>query len=439
MRASARALRARQSEAVAAAGFLITCGFYFLGAGRSLDYDSSVTVGYFVRTPSAFDAFTRERVWNNHPLFSFLDHIVYSLGGHSETALRAIPIIAGAGTVALLAWVCARQWGFLAGAAAATVTASNPMFANLARQVRGYSLLSLAALASTIAFVALQRERTRARETTYVASLAVGIATHLYGLLVIPLHVVAVAARRELSRRWLVSWLLGTVLGLLAWAGIVGDIPSRARVFVSSFPHDLANALLGMYSHSIIATIVLIVAALAALWPLERAALAAFGVLVLMVAGIWLVVQPAFLYPRFLVWLVPGVGYLAARAVARWPVLAVLPVVCLITTIDSQGPIWTQDPLPTRQAVQIFRQVSARGERPCVLGFIGETLTAYGPPPYREVDRASQLSGCGVTLELAGVGPIAQARAVLRYHTVLPAQTPFELDSRVPLKTLLSK
>ena len=43
--------------------------FYFMAAGRSLDFDSSVTVGVFVKTGSILDPLRRQVALNNHPLF----------------------------------------------------------------------------------------------------------------------------------------------------------------------------------------------------------------------------------------------------------------------------------------------------------------------------------------------------------------------------------
>src|SRR5205085_189906 len=51
------------------------------------------------------------------------------------------------------------------------------------------------------------------------------------------------------------------------------------------------------------------------------------AVLAAVVLVLWLVLRPAFLYPRFFIFLVPACAYLMAAAIARWWVLA--PVVAL--------------------------------------------------------------------------------------------------------------
>jgi hypothetical protein len=45
-------LRRWAVEIEAAVAFVVTCAAYFPGSGRSLDYDSSITVGRFVATPA---------------------------------------------------------------------------------------------------------------------------------------------------------------------------------------------------------------------------------------------------------------------------------------------------------------------------------------------------------------------------------------------------
>ena len=82
---------------------LATAAAYLIGSGRALDYDGSVTVANFVRTPSLLDPFRRQVVFNNHPAFSFIEHIVYSVTGSTNGwVLRLVPIGAAAACVGLL-------------------------------------------------------------------------------------------------------------------------------------------------------------------------------------------------------------------------------------------------------------------------------------------------------------------------------------------------
>ena len=128
----------------------VTFAVYMLGSGRNYDYDSSETVGTFVATRSLLDPFRRQDVFNNHPLLSFVDHLVYSAGLHGPTALRVLPVLFAAGAVALVAGWATRCWGALAGTCAGAMLAANPLFAFSSRGVRGYSLVTLSAVASTL-------------------------------------------------------------------------------------------------------------------------------------------------------------------------------------------------------------------------------------------------------------------------------------------------
>ena len=143
-------MRRKAPGLVAVLTFVATASFYGLGSGRAYDYDSSESVGSFIATGSLLDPFRRQLQFNNHPLFSFIEHVVYAFGGHSESALRSLPIIFGAVTVGIVCYWAANMWGLSAGVTAAALLAANPTFAELSRSVRGYSLLTLCAVSSTL-------------------------------------------------------------------------------------------------------------------------------------------------------------------------------------------------------------------------------------------------------------------------------------------------
>ncbi len=196
----------------------VTFGLYLVGSGRTYDYDSSETVGSFIATPSLLDPFRRQLVYNNHPLFSFLDHLVYSAGGRSALDLRILPILFGAAVVAIVVEWSARHWGLVGAATAGLVLGANSSFAELSRSVRGYSLLCLSAVVSTLLVDRLLTQPRRLVSTAYIIAVAAGIATHVYMLLVCP-------ARPDRDRRRAVAAdarLADTLGG--------GDPARRARV-----------------------------------------------------------------------------------------------------------------------------------------------------------------------------------------------------------------
>ena len=108
-------------------GGLVTvavAGLYSIGLGRAWGLDAAVTVHNFIVTPSLFDPFRRQLVYNNHVLFSFVDHLVYSLTGSAdERVLRVVPILASALSAGVLADAVARRAGALAAFAAAARSA----------------------------------------------------------------------------------------------------------------------------------------------------------------------------------------------------------------------------------------------------------------------------------------------------------------------------
>src|SRR5204862_7726016 len=77
------------------------------------------------------------------------------------------------------------------------------------------------------------------------------------------------------------------------------------------------------------------------------------GVVAVVVAVLWLGLRPAFLYPRFFIFLVPACGYLVASAIARWWVLAPVVVLGAAAAAVGQAPTYLQDPLALPQAAAV--------------------------------------------------------------------------------------
>ena len=177
---------------------LAVTGVYFIGAGRAYGYDASVTVHQFVVTPSLLDPLHRQALYNNHVLFSFVDHLVYSAtGSRREWVLRIVPIVASGVAAGVLTWAVARRLGRLAGIAAGMVVAASPLLVANGREVRGYSLLLLACVVSTVLLAdLLSAPGSRLKVGAYVTALAAGIATHLFGLAMLPIHAAIVQPPR---------------------------------------------------------------------------------------------------------------------------------------------------------------------------------------------------------------------------------------------------
>lgn len=401
------------------------------GSGRAFGYDASVTVGSFVRTPSLLDPFRRQVVYNNHVGFSFLEHVISSATGSTdERLLRLLPILCGAACVGLVvAELAARTTTWIALTAGALL-ATNPLFTGAATEVRGYSLLCLCAVASTIVLLRSERSDSTGRGVLYVVCVAIGLATHLYMLFVVAGHVTWIVARRELSWRWSARWVAGAALGGCAYLGIVSAMRSAGRgsVFAPGFGPDLVRAMLGSWPVTVAVTGVGVVVAC---WPVRRRpetrALALLSAAV--VAGLWLVLAPRDLYPRFFVWAVPGVAVLAALGLGRLHRRALVTAAVVVACAGSFVVGYrdrSSDDLANRAVAGPISAAQARGEEVCGLGSETEALAAYATG-VRPVDTSTGFAGCDVLVVLIpGNDPrgVDEARATFGNARRVDAGTP---------------
>jgi 4-amino-4-deoxy-L-arabinose transferase-like glycosyltransferase len=386
---------------------VVTAAIYFIGAGRSVgDVDASVTVGAFVKTNSVFDPLHRTLNvpgfrFNNHPVFSLIEHAVWSAGFHSETALRVAPILFGAVAVGLLAWECARRFGVLAGSCAGAILAANPLFAFLSRELRDYSLVVLCAVSSTI-LLARMLERgdpQRAVRVGYVLILAIGLGTHLWFVPVLVAQIAVVLSQRKLDRRWVASWFVSVLLGSAVYVRMVGDMfHAQARGFSNaSFPTKSLHLLLGdqWFAVGILAGFVAFAFVAA---RKNRAVVFPMVAVFMIVAFVWLVIRPQGLGPRFLIWLVPAVALSAAVIVARKPWAAVLVAVAVVAMIGEQAGSWSSASPNVGQAAAILDAGRARGLRVCGYKAGQWAVLAYtNAPPYLPPEG---VAGCDLVVEM---------------------------------------
>lgn len=427
---------------------------YLPGLGRSLDFDSAETVGLFVRPGPPWAAFREQAVFNNHPLFSFLEQLVRLTTGRADAGtMRLLPIACGALAVGVVAWFAARRHALLAGVVAGAVLASNPTFVGLSRAVRGYSLLTLCAVVATIA-VAEDREpgpRSGLLGAVYVLAAGAGLATHLYMVPVIAAHVGVVVARRELGR-WRTRFGAVLLLGAAAYAGMAAAMvhasAEHARVFQPDFPWRVAR----MATATDWGALALAPLVAAGAWLVLRGSPAVRGATVAllgMLVFLWAGMQSSALEPRFFVWLVPGVAYLVAVAVGRWPAATALAAVAVVLAVRTVVPGYTADPTSYRLAAALVRQADAAGARSCVVDVGVPPMLAYldETRDFTAVTRPDQLDGCDVVVVASWwptqAGWYAADRAVIaaaeqRYdhRLVLPTGDPALVLSDRPLPTV---
>ncbi len=397
-------------RAPAFAGLLLgaaTAAVYLIGANRSYGYDAAATFANFVATPSLWDAFAVHTVLpsiplksvasNDHVLVSFLSHLIYSTtGSRSEVVYRLVPALAAGGTVGVTASELARRFGLVAGVSAGLFIATDPMFVENSRDLRGYSL---AALGAVLATIILAGRWTRWRLAAYALVMGLAIAAQFFTVVVLLAHVAWIASRRSWPQtgRLAPAWISAAAIGVAANANIQvmellqhGYPPS---LFYPTFPRDLVFFLVG--APVLLPLGLWLATAGLGLWVLraEPWLWAAIAVVAVVVAALWLGLQPAYLFPRFFIFLVPACAYLMAAAIARWKVLAPVVVAGAIAAAMSQVPGYTEDPLALPQAAAVVERVHAAGGRACVIHIDEQLLAAY-TRDFAVVSSADQLADC---------------------------------------------
>src|SRR5438477_7192491 len=138
-----------------------TFAVYMVGSNRSFGYDAAATFANFIATPSIWDAFAVRSViptipvtqvaTNDHVLVSLVSHLIYSAtGSRSEVLYRFLPAVAAGGAVGLSTGALVRRFGLLAGVCAGLYIATDPLFVDNSRDLRGYSLAALGSVAGTL-------------------------------------------------------------------------------------------------------------------------------------------------------------------------------------------------------------------------------------------------------------------------------------------------
>src|SRR5450759_3780677 len=114
-----------------------------------------------VATPSVWDAFAIHSVLptvpiksvasNDHVMLSLLSHAIYSItGSRSEIVYRLLPALAAGATVGVTSSVLNLRFGLVAGISGGLFIATDPLFVENSRDLRGYSLAALVAVLATL-------------------------------------------------------------------------------------------------------------------------------------------------------------------------------------------------------------------------------------------------------------------------------------------------
>ena len=411
-----------------------------IGSNRSLGYDSAATFANFVATPSILDAFAVRSVIptirleyvasNDHVLLSLVSHVIYTLSGsRSEPVYRFLPALAGGATVGLSTAALARRFGLVAGVCAGLFIATDPLFVENSRDLRGYSLAVLGAVVGTLL---LASRWTRWRLVGYAAVMGLAVAAQLFAGVVVLAHVAWIATRR--SRADLLTlapgWVAAAVIGLAANAGVLFTEVSKhglpPPLFYPTFPRDLVLFIVG--APALLPVGLWLATAGLGWWTQRRQAWlwAMAAVVAAVVLVFWLVLQPAFLYPRFFMFLVPAFAFLMAAAMQRWWVLAPAVVLGAAAAVVAQLPTYMVDPLALPQAAAAADRVEAGGGHACVIHSDEQVLSAY-TSHFSVVTRPDQLAACDAVVVVSwgvDLGLRDQAAQEFRRLTTLQAYYP---------------
>ena len=400
------------SAVVGAIVGVATAAAYLIGSGRAFGYDAAVTFANFVATPSLLDAFAVHSqqptiplfgiAGNDHVLVSFLSHLIYSTtGSRWEVLYRLIPALAAGGTVGVTTAVVVERFGLVAGVCGGVFIATNPLFVVNSRDLRGYSLGVLCAVLAT---VLLPRAATGRWRWAYGVVLGLAIAAHFFTGLVLVAHFVWVAFRRPRTDLWRLVplWLVAGIIGIGANANIVwvdltqhGFIPG---VFDPTFPRDLLFYLVG--APDLLAIALWFSPLALGLWVLrrERWLWISLPTISAGVAFLWIVLHPAYMYPRFFMFLVPGSAYLIAAAVKRWKlVLAPAVILGAGAAVVYLVPGYTQDSIAVRESAAVIEQARAEGRRACLIHWDEQVMGAYSTSFYA-VTSPDQLASCDLVV-----------------------------------------
>src|SRR6266705_4793051 len=277
-----------------------------IGSNRSFGYDAAATFANFVATPSLWDAFAVRSViptipvtqvaGNDHVLVSLLSHVIYSAtGSRNEVVYRLLPAFGGGATVGLSTGVLVRRFGLLAGVCAGLYIATDPLFVDNSRDLRGYSLAALLALLATL--VVVESKWSRGRLLLYAVLLGLAIATHVFVAVVLLAHVAWIASKRspamlkQLAPAWLVAFLIGAAANAYIEVLVFIQHGFPPSMFDSTFPRAIVLFLLG--APAPLPLVLWLTPVALGLWVVRREAWvwASVAVLAGVVALLWLVLQ----------------------------------------------------------------------------------------------------------------------------------------------------
>lgn len=277
-----------------------------------------------------------------HGAYYVVMHGVTEAFGIGATAVRMPSVIAAAVAAGGTAMLGRRLAGTRVGLMAGLLLATSPMLSRYAQEARQYSVTTALAVVATCLFVRAIDRGSLPWFAGYAASIALVGWIHLFTLLLLPVHVLALwAVRREGGL--LIRWVVATAAGLATVVPLVlMSMPqSKKQVEWIAKPQgkDVTTLLDYLAGAHLLVIPVLGLAALALWRPFDRESRVDLRV----VALAWSVLPPALLLGisliepyyvmRYVVFAVPGVALTVAAGLRRIPLWGSLPAFLAIVAM----------------------------------------------------------------------------------------------------------
>ena len=322
-----------------AAGTAITLGLLFLGR-KSIWVDESFSHEWSAKS-------FRDQPNGDHWLYYATLKSWRAIAGDSEFAMRLPSVFAAGLAAAALVLLGRRLLDPLSALLAGLLFATNPFIVTWSQQARGYTIFLLLTILATIALDRALVRPTVQRWALYAGLLALTMVWQIFGVLLVPVHVVAVLLRRrDVPARYPVGAFCAAFVLFAPWLYAVATRDENNGETTWRTRPDLQEIVLAVFRLSGPLVIGLLLAVLGSVIliadPARRRVglmLATWAALPIALILVGLTYKPVFL-DRYVFVTSPAFALLGAAALARLrykPAIAMTAVALVAVTIASIG------------------------------------------------------------------------------------------------------
>ncbi|MFC0550516.1 glycosyltransferase family 39 protein [Planotetraspora thailandica] len=296
----------------------------------------------------------------------------FAASGGSEFLLRLPSLLAFGAAAYGVAALGRRLAGPLAGLYGGLIYALLPMADRYAQEARSYAIVSAVAVLATWLLVAALSDASRRRYAAYAVSVFLLGSFHLYALLLLPAHALAVRLARP---RRVLPWVISVAAACAALLPLVAVASGEreAQLFWVSPPdwRDV-GAFFGEVAGNAAAAVVVLALAAYGAWRSRRTPVLALWV-VLPLLGFFVISQVHPIYsPRYALFVVPalallaGIGLERAASALRGGLAYAAPAVAvvLVGALTASTQVAIREPDSRPDDLRSLAAVLAAEERP---------------------------------------------------------------------------